>query len=65
MNYQDIQKKTDAELTELVIATRKELRTENFKDKFTKKASVIATTKKTIAQALTEINARRRNQATK
>jgi ribosomal protein L29 len=65
MNYQDIQKKTDAELTELVMTTRKELRTENFKDKFTKKASVIATAKKTIAQALTEINARRRNQATK
>lgn len=65
MNYQDIQKKTDAELTDLVIATRKELRTERFKDKFTKKASVIARAKKTIAQALTEITARRRNAVTK
>lgn len=65
MNYQDIQKKTDAELTDLVIATRKELRTERFKDKFTRKASVIAHAKKTIAQALTEITARRRNAVTK
>jgi len=65
MKYQDIQKKTDAELTELVIATRGELRTENFKDKFTKKASVIAGAKKTIAQALTEITARRHNSAAK
>jgi len=65
MNYQDIQKKTDAELSDLVFATRKELRTERFKDKFTKKASVITGAKKTIAQALTEITTRRRNQVTK
>ncbi len=63
MKYQDIQKKTDAELTELVIATRKELRTENFKDKFSKKASVIQGAKKTIAQALTEITTRRNSAA--
>lgn len=63
MNYQDIQKKTDAELTELVATTRAELRTENFKDKFTKKASVISGAKKTIAQALTEITARRNSTA--
>jgi ribosomal protein L29 len=61
MKYQDIQKKTDAELTELVIATQKELRTEKFKDKFTKKSSVIAGAKKTIAQSLTEITARRKS----
>jgi ribosomal protein L29 len=64
MNYQDIQKKSDVELADLVAVTRKELRTERFKDKFTKKASVIATAKKTIAQALTELTARRRNQTT-
>lgn len=63
MKYQDIQKKTDAELTELVMTTRGELRTENFKDKFTKKSSVIQGTKKTIAQALTEITARRNSAA--
>jgi ribosomal protein L29 len=63
MKYQDIQKKTDAELNELVVTTRGELRTENFKDKFTKKASVINGAKKTIAQALTEITARRNSAA--
>lgn len=63
MKYQDIQKKTDAELTELVATTRAELRTENFKDKFSKKASVIQGAKKTIAQALTEITTRRNSAA--
>lgn len=63
MKYQDIQKKTDAELTELVTATRKELHLENLKDKFSKKASVIKAAKKTIAQALTEITARRNSSA--
>ncbi len=58
MNYSDIQKKSDAELVELVAATREELRNERFKDRFTKKASIIRNAKLTIAQALTELSAR-------
>ncbi len=61
MNYSDIQKKSDAELVELVISTREALRAERFKDKFSKKASIIKTAKQTVAQALTEQTARRTN----
>jgi ribosomal protein L29 len=64
MNYSDIQKKTDGELTQLVIETRETLRAERFKDKFSKKASIIKTAKQTVAQALTEQTARR-NQVVK
>lgn len=64
MIYSDIQKKTDAELSELVINARETLRAERFKDKFSKKASIIKTAKETIAQALTEQTARR-NQVVK
>jgi ribosomal protein L29 len=62
MNYSDIQKKTDAELAILVNENRETLRQERFKDKFTRKASVIKNAKQTIAQALTELTSRRRNQ---
>lgn len=65
MKYQDIKAKTDAELTDLVVAERKNLRTERFKDKFSKKASIIKGAKLVIARALTEMTARRRNQTTK
>jgi ribosomal protein L29 len=61
MSYQDIKAKTDAELATLVTETRETLRQERFKDKFTKKASVIKTAKQTIAHALTELTARRHN----
>lgn len=61
MNYSDIQKKSDAELVELVVSTREALRAERFKDKFSKKASIIKTAKQTVAQALTEQTARRTN----
>lgn len=61
MKYSDIQKKSDAELTELVQSERETLRAERFKDKFSKKASVIKTAKTTVARALTEQTARRRN----
>ena len=64
MNYPDIQKKTDGELTMLVMSTREVLRAERFKDKFSKKASIIKTAKETIARALTEQTARR-NQGVK
>ena len=62
---QDIQKKSEAELTELVQAARETVRQERFKDKFSRKASVIKTAKTEIARALTEFTARRRNQETK
>lgn len=64
MKYSDIKTKTDAELVELVASCREILRAERFKDKFSKKASIIKTAKETVAQALTEANARR-NQVVK
>lgn len=60
MKHTEIQKKTDAELTNLVTAERETLRAERFKDKFSRKASVIKAAKQTIARALTEQTARRR-----
>lgn len=54
----EIVKKTDAELVELVEKSRETLREERFKDKFSRKASIIKTAKKEIAQALTEMSAR-------
>jgi len=60
MTYSEIQKKTDAELTELVTAERDTLRAERFKDAFSRKGSVITAAKQTIARALTEQTARRR-----
>ena len=64
MKYTDLKMKNDAELSELVISSREVLRAERFKDKFSKKASVISDAKTTIAQALTELTARR-NQVVK
>ncbi len=64
MKYTDIQKKSDTELSELVAASREALRAERFKDKFSKKASVIKTAKTTVARALSEQTARR-NQVVK
>jgi ribosomal protein L29 len=58
---QDLRSKTDAELTLLVQESRETIRAERFKDAFTRKASVIATAKRTVAQALTELTTRRRN----
>ncbi len=58
-NMQDIQKKTDKELVELTTASREAVRTERFKDKFSKNANVIRSNKKEVARALTELNARR------
>ena len=62
---QDIQKKSDAELTDLVQAARETVRQERFKDRFSRKANIIRTAKTEIARALTELNARRRNKETK
>ncbi len=54
----DMRKKTEAELIELVTKARETIRTERFKDKFSKKAHVIRTAKKEVARALTELTAR-------
>lgn len=58
MKYEDIAKKSASELEELVTTTRGELQSERFKDRFTRKASVIRQAKLTIARALTELTAR-------
>ncbi len=60
-NMSEIRKKTDAELVELVNTTRETLRAERFKDKFSRKASVITGAKREIARALTQLTARRNN----
>lgn len=65
MKYTDIQKKSDAELTELITEARATLRGERFKDQFSRKASVTRTAKLTVAQALTELSARRIGSQTK
>ncbi len=54
----DIRKKTPAELAELVRSARETVRAERFKDKFSRKASVIKTAKTEIARALTELTSR-------
>jgi ribosomal protein L29 len=62
---QDIRKKSDKELTELVKKSREAIRQERFKDVMSRKASVIRNAKTEIARALTELNTRRRNPETK
>lgn len=64
-NMQDLRKKSDAELTEMVQSARETVREERFKDKFSRKASVIKNAKTEIARVLTELSARRRNPETK
>jgi ribosomal protein L29 len=61
----EIRKKTEAELVELVATTRETVRAERFKDKFSRKASVITGAKREIARALTELTARRTNKDAK
>ena len=61
----DIQKKSDTELAELVETARDTVRQERFKDKFSRKASIIRSAKTEIARGLTELTVRRRNQETK
>jgi ribosomal protein L29 len=62
---QDIRKKSDKELAEVVGKGRETIRHERFKDAMSRKASVIRGAKTEIARALTELGARRRNQETK
>lgn len=61
----DLRKKTEAEIVTVVMEARETLRAERFKDKFSRKASVITGAKKEVARALTELTARRRNPNTK
>jgi len=65
INMTDIRKKSETELTEVVEAARETLRTERFKDKFSRKANVIQNAKTEIARVLTELTDRRRNPETK
>ncbi len=62
---EDIRKKSEKDLAEMVQKGRETVRHERFKDALSRKASVIRNAKKETARALTELNARRRNQETK
>jgi ribosomal protein L29 len=59
----DLANRTDAELHERIEAARTTIREERFKDKFSRKASVIRNAKLDIARAMTTLSSRR--QATK
>jgi ribosomal protein L29 len=65
MKYTDIKDKSAAELMTLVTETRETLRAERFKDRFTKKASIIRDAKLTIARALTALTALEQTTITK
>ena len=62
---QDILKKSDKELAEVVKTARETIRQERFKDMMSRKASTIRNAKTDIARALTELNARLSNSKTK
>lgn len=62
---EDIRKKSEAELANLVEEGRKTIREERFKDKWSRKASTVRGAKLEIARALTELSVRRRNPQTK
>ncbi len=62
-HMEDLRKKSDAELASVVSDARKAIQGERFKDTFSRKPSKIHTSKKEIARALTELNARRNNKA--
>ena len=61
----EIKKQTDKELNELISKERNVLREERFKDRMSRKSSVIKNAKKTVAQALTELSARAANPESK
>lgn len=62
---EDVRKKSDGELSELVQSARETVRQERFKDRFSRKAGIIRNAKTEIARALTELTARKNNQETK
>jgi ribosomal protein L29 len=61
----ELKNKTEAEISTIVVGARKTLQTERFKDKFSRKASIIGNAKKEIARALTELSLRRSNKDAK
>ncbi|NBD73450.1 hypothetical protein GVX82_00195 [Patescibacteria group bacterium] len=61
----DIRAQSDAELQQTVADARETMRAERFKDKLSRKASVIRNAKTTVARALTELTARRRKPTSK
>ena len=61
INMQDIVKKSDKELAEIVEKGRETIRAERFKDVMSRKASIIRAAKTEIARALTELTVRRKN----
>lgn len=62
---ENLRKQSDKELTEAVAEARKEIREERFKDRDSRQPKAIRNAKKLVARALTELNARRRNNETK
>lgn len=54
----EIKAKSATELQTLITEARETLRTERFKDKFSRQAGVIREAKRQIARALTELSAR-------
>jgi len=62
---EDVRKKSDGELSELVESGRDTIRQERFKDKFSRKAGIIKNAKTDIARGLTELAVRKNNQETK
>ncbi len=54
----EIRDKSDADLRALIAKGQDTLRTERFKDKFSRKAGLIRETKRQIARAHTELTAR-------
>jgi ribosomal protein L29 len=57
---EDIRKKSEAELTDLVQNARETVRQERFKDRFSRKAGIIRQAKLEAARALTELSERRK-----
>lgn len=62
---EDVRKKSDVELSELVQSARETLRAERFKDRFSRKANIIRNAKLEVSRALTELTARKNNPQTK
>jgi ribosomal protein L29 len=59
MKMKDIKDKSDKELAEVVADSRKTIREERFKDRFSRKANTIRNSKTTVARVLTELSVRR------
>lgn len=57
----EIIQKTDADLRTLITENREALRSERFKDKFSRKAGLIKEKKQQIARALTELKSRQKS----